>query len=220
MAVEIRKGTRVFLKPSWIKQNMPSTAYEKYAAGLADFDFQNRFQKNMGFVYEIGKTRVEVKMHSDAKIYSVPFDAIYVPILNDNPPQEDLPDPLHQDCRCDPGLYSNWRASACKVTYPVKYHVERIIYNDPATIVFWKDGTKTVVKRSEGEKFNKYYAFCAALAKKVLGNNTQVNKIVASGTDQTPKKKETAKKKPGKKKGKFVRDEKGRYISATLVKKK
>ena len=54
----------------------------------------------------------------------------------------------------------------------------RIIYNVKATIVFWKDGTKTVVKLSEGDYDNPYNAFCAALAKKIFGNNSRVRKIV------------------------------------------
>ena len=65
----------------------------------------------------------------------------------------------------------------------------RIIYNDPATIVFWRDGTKTVVKRSEGEPYNEYNAFCAALAKKVFETNSNVNRIVKSGTHQKKKEK-------------------------------
>lgn len=70
---------------------------------------------------------------------------------------------------------------------PVAYKVKRIIYNDPATIVFWSDNTKTVVKRGPTETFNKYTAFCAALAKKMYGNNSRVNKIVNGGEDQTSK---------------------------------
>lgn len=65
----------------------------------------------------------------------------------------------------------------------------RIIYNDPATIIFWSDGTKTVVKRSEGEPYNEYNAFCAALAKKVFETNSNVNRIVKSGTHQKKKEK-------------------------------
>lgn len=80
-----------------------------------------------------------------------------------------------------------------------KYDPARIIYNDPATIVFWKDGTKTVVKRMPKEKFNPYNAFCAALAKKVFGTNSRVCKIVNNGEDQTKKKIEAAKAKPKKK---------------------
>ena len=69
------------------------------------------------------------------------------------------------------------------------YVPKRIIYNDPATIIFWADGTKTVVKRSEGEPFNKYHAFCAAFTKKFLGNNSRVNAIVNSGIEQKKKEK-------------------------------
>lgn len=77
-----------------------------------------------------------------------------------------------------------------------KYEVDHIIYNHPATIVFWKDGTKTVVKCSENDPYIRYNAFCAALAKKIYGNNSQVNKIVASGIDQgRPQKKPHGEKK-------------------------
>ena len=61
---------------------------------------------------------------------------------------------------------------------------EKIIYNGPATIVFWDDGTKTVVKRSKKDKDNKYNAFCAALAKKIYGSNSKVNSIVAEGKEE------------------------------------
>ena len=79
------------------------------------------------------------------------------------------------------------------------YKPARIIYNNPATIVFWKDGTKTVVKKSPKEKYNAYNAFCAALAKKIYGNNSQVQKIVQSGINQQMKK-ANKKKKSDKKK--------------------
>lgn len=95
--------------------------------------------------------------------------------------------------------------------------VDHIIYNDPATIVFWKDGTKTVVKKSPKEPYNKYTAFCAALAKKVYGNNSQVNKIVEAGIEQKPCDKK--KKSKDKSQTKFVRDEKGRWCSAPKTKK-
>ena len=67
--------------------------------------------------------------------------------------------------------------------------VKRVVFNDPATIVFWGDGTKTVVKCSPGETFNKYYGFCAAVTKRIFENNSRVNKIVKEGFDETPVKK-------------------------------
>ena len=54
----------------------------------------------------------------------------------------------------------------------------KIIYNGVATVVFWCDGTKTVVKRSCGAKDDKYNAFCAALAKKVYGSNSKLKKSI------------------------------------------
>ena len=59
--------------------------------------------------------------------------------------------------------------------------VKRVVFNDPATIIFWADGEKTVVKCSEGETFNPYMGFCAAVAKRVYGNNSRVRKIVDGG---------------------------------------
>ena len=56
--------------------------------------------------------------------------------------------------------------------------VRRILFNDPATIVFWKDGTKTVVRVTEGDRYVPYYGFLAALAKKVYGSNTRVQEMI------------------------------------------
>lgn len=68
--------------------------------------------------------------------------------------------------------------------------VDRIIFNDPATIVFWKDGTKTVVKCQKGQTFNPYFGFCAAIAKKLYGNNSRLNRIVETylEKDEDPRK--------------------------------
>jgi len=54
----------------------------------------------------------------------------------------------------------------------------RILRSGRAMIVFWEDGTKTVVKRMEGEKDSNYAAFTAALAKKIYGSNSAVWSIV------------------------------------------
>lgn len=61
------------------------------------------------------------------------------------------------------------------------FDVEKIIFNPPATIVFWGDNTKTVVKCGADTQFNRYFGFCAALAKKVYGSNSRVNRIVNDG---------------------------------------
>jgi hypothetical protein len=59
----------------------------------------------------------------------------------------------------------------CKPAYRYpKTYVERAIFNDPATIVFWKDGTKTVVKAQKGEKYDPEKGLAMAFSKKMFGN--------------------------------------------------
>lgn len=47
--------------------------------------------------------------------------------------------------------------------------IKDVIYNCPATIVFWEDGTKTVVK-CKNEKFDPEKGLAMAFSKKMLGN--------------------------------------------------
>ena len=47
--------------------------------------------------------------------------------------------------------------------------IKKVIFNDPATIIYWNDDTKTVVK-AEGETFDPEKGMAMAIAKKVLGN--------------------------------------------------
>ena len=54
----------------------------------------------------------------------------------------------------------------------------KIIYSYPATIVFWNDGTKTVVKCSDHDYWDNYHGFCAALAKKMFGTNSHLKKMI------------------------------------------
>lgn len=48
--------------------------------------------------------------------------------------------------------------------------IKDVIFNDPATIVFWTDGTKTVVKCQDGDVFDPEKGLTMAIAKKVYGN--------------------------------------------------
>ena len=51
----------------------------------------------------------------------------------------------------------------------VGFMIEKVIFNNPATIVFWSDGSKTVVKCTN-EEFDKEKGLAMAICKKVLGN--------------------------------------------------
>ena len=48
--------------------------------------------------------------------------------------------------------------------------IKNVIFNDPATIVFWSDGTKTVVKVQDGEPYDAEKGLAMAISKKALGN--------------------------------------------------
>lgn len=72
--------------------------------------------------------------------------------------------------------------------YDAKYIPERILKSGKATVVFWKDGTKTVVKCAAETVPNDYDAFNAALAIKVFGSNNHLKKTIAALTvEQKPK---------------------------------
>lgn len=44
-------------------------------------------------------------------------------------------------------------------------YIERVIFNPPATIVFWKDGTKTIVKCQEDDDWDEEKALAMAIVK-------------------------------------------------------
>ena len=54
---------------------------------------------------------------------------------------------------------------------------ERVIFNNPATIVYWSDKTKTVVKCSDNDIYDPEKGFAIACSKKLFGNNSNFNNI-------------------------------------------
>lgn len=48
--------------------------------------------------------------------------------------------------------------------------IKNVIFNNPATIVLWADGTKTVVKVQNNESFDPEKGLAMAISKKALGN--------------------------------------------------
>ena len=55
----------------------------------------------------------------------------------------------------------------------------KAIFNPPATIVLWKDGTKTVVKCDERDTYDKRTGLALCFMKKALGNKSRaINDIL------------------------------------------
>ena len=54
---------------------------------------------------------------------------------------------------------------------------KKVIFNDPATIILWEDGTKTVVKAQDKDQFDKEKGLAMAIVKKALGNEGRYYEI-------------------------------------------
>lgn len=50
--------------------------------------------------------------------------------------------------------------------------ITKVIYNPPATIIFWTDKTKTVVKCCENDIYDPEKGFAMAVIKKLCGNDS------------------------------------------------
>lgn len=55
-----------------------------------------------------------------------------------------------------------------KITYSLA--PKKVIFNDPATIVYWPDGSKTVVKCSNGDIYDCEKGFAMCVLKRLYGN--------------------------------------------------
>lgn len=59
----------------------------------------------------------------------------------------------------------------------LKLEIKKVIFNPPATVVIWQDGTKTVVKCSENDIFDPEKGLAMAIIKKIYGNDNSFHKI-------------------------------------------
>lgn len=58
-----------------------------------------------------------------------------------------------------------------------KVDIKDVIFNDPATIVIWEDGTKTVVKCQPGDVYDREKGLALCIAKKCMGNKGSFNDV-------------------------------------------
>lgn len=69
-------------------------------------------------------------------------------------------------------LYYSPNANTRKSLQKQRYFnvIKKVIFNEPATIVFWADGTKTVVKCGEDDIWDPEKGLAMAVTKKFFGN--------------------------------------------------
>lgn len=59
----------------------------------------------------------------------------------------------------------------------IRSKIKKVIFNKPATIVFWTDNTKTVVKCGENDIYEPEKGLAMAISKKMLGNKGNFNEV-------------------------------------------
>ena len=77
-----------------------------------------------------------------------------------------------------------------KIALRNKFNIEKVIFNYPATIVIWEDGTKTVVKVKEDEEFDEWAGLAFCFAKRALGDD--FHKVFRKHCDPAVEQKEMA----------------------------
>lgn len=60
--------------------------------------------------------------------------------------------------------------------------INKVIFNPPATIVVWEDGSKTVVKAQDGEIYDKEKGLAMAISKRVLGDKGKYYEVFKKWT--------------------------------------
>ena len=77
------------------------------------------------------------------------------------------------------GITDNARIRSRVIPKPTNYlpEIKNVKFNGPATIVFWTDGTKTVVKCQDGDDYSEEVGLAMCIVKKVFGNTSKYNDI-------------------------------------------
>lgn len=77
-----------------------------------------------------------------------------------------VPNYIKRDLDMTKAMFTNIRNGKCGILPSIS----RVIFNPPATIVFWSDKSKTVVKAHEDDEFDPEKGLAMAISKKALGN--------------------------------------------------
>lgn len=88
--------------------------------------------------------------------------------------------------------YSRQSTECAKKNNIVKFgmcsvSIRKVIFNDPATIVLWSDGTKTVVKCGSEDSFDMEKGLAMAIVKKMAGNDNRFHKVFKQYTKKKKK---------------------------------
>lgn len=83
-----------------------------------------------------------------------------------------------------------YRSRPAKVNSIIMPSIDKVIFNEPATIILWDDGSKTVVKCTDGEEYDPAIGFAMAYVKKACGNTGRIFRACQKDYDKQMAKRE------------------------------
>lgn len=146
-------------------------------------EYGGKYAGKLGIVKKLADNRVGVEF-SDLKNPASGYGLFWFKKENVKPSFFDTP--KHNDAIMPAALskaFLNLTFGAPRASLGVK----QVIFSGPKTIVFWLDGTKTIVSCGEGDHNDPYAGFCAAVTKRVFGSTSQAKKVLARTRKETSK---------------------------------
>lgn len=125
-----------------------------------------------GHVEYVLKDSLGMAIHYDeSQISRLGYGRYHGRVNKQNLRKTDYTDYCKHDIECTKEMYKQIVNAHYGIgTARMLPEIADVIFNGPATIVQWTDGTKTVVKCSKGENFDPEKGLVMAITKKALGN--------------------------------------------------
>ena len=81
------------------------------------------------------------------------------------------------NCVYPPTIATRSNTETISTTMMPREAITKVIFNDPATIVFWSSGDKTVVKCCENDVYDPEKGLAMAICKYVFGNGNYFHRV-------------------------------------------
>lgn len=117
---------------------------------------------------EVGDTRFTFKpMESKSLITDIDVESLYPTFALDFSVPTNVVDVVHREIL---NYITNDIYTTKEAIKTMRNSIKKIIFNDPATIIIWGNGDKTIVKCGEGETYDPEKGMAMAIAKHFLGD--------------------------------------------------
>ena len=117
---------------------------------------------------EVADTRFTFKpMESKSLITDIDVESLYPTFALDFSVPTNVVDVVHREIL---NYITNDIYTTKEVIKIMRNSIKKIIFNDPATIIIWGNGDKTIVKCGEGETYDPEKGMAMAIAKHFLGD--------------------------------------------------